>query len=190
MITLIIAHDFPPKQSSSFEKFFYSENGCNYFSSCPIIKIANPIPILSDVVLHHQTNGTFCRTCHPVDFLHLDIPVSPSPALCIRKGGLSMSAYRAIMMQPHDNVATALEPIPADSRVTVACLDVQHTVTLPHAIEFGHKFAVRPIGKGEDIVKYGEVIGVATRDIAPGEHVHVHNLEGKRGRGDKIAHEA
>jgi altronate dehydratase small subunit len=58
------------------------------------------------------------------------------------------------------------------------------------AIEFGHKFAVRPIRGGEDIVKYGEVIGVAVRDITPGQHMHVHNLEGKRGRGDKISHES
>ncbi|MDQ6598863.1 SAF domain-containing protein [Bacillus salipaludis] len=39
---------------------------------------------------------------------------------------------------------------------------------------------------GEDILKYGEVIGLATTDIEPGEHVHIHNLEGKRGRGDKV----
>ena len=34
--------------------------------------------------------------------------------------------------------------------------------------------------------KYGEVIGAATRDIRVGEHVHVHNVEGKRGRGDRV----
>jgi altronate dehydratase small subunit len=38
---------------------------------------------------------------------------------------------------------------------------------------------------GDSIIKYGEVIGVATREIAPGQHVHVHNLESRRGRGDK-----
>ena len=35
------------------------------------------------------------------------------------------------------------------------------------------------------IVKYGEIIGRATQDIAVGQHVHVHNLESCRGRGDK-----
>jgi len=34
-------------------------------------------------------------------------------------------------------------------------------------------------------VKYGEPIGIATRDIRSGQHVHVHNLESARGRGDK-----
>ena len=40
----------------------------------------------------------------------------------------------------------------------------------------GHKYARRPIKSGENVVKYGMPIGHATRDIEPGEHVHVHNL--------------
>ena len=40
----------------------------------------------------------------------------------------------------------------------------------------GHKYARRPIRAGENVVKYGMPIGHATRDIAPGEHVHVHNV--------------
>ncbi|MDP1993088.1 MAG: SAF domain-containing protein [Syntrophales bacterium] len=39
--------------------------------------------------------------------------------------------------------------------------------------------------KGDLIVKYGEPIGIATQDIRIGQHVHVHNLESARGRGDK-----
>jgi altronate dehydratase small subunit len=35
------------------------------------------------------------------------------------------------------------------------------------------------------VIKYGETIGLATSDISPGEHVHVHNVEGQRGRGDR-----
>ncbi|RLG06284.1 MAG: D-galactarate dehydratase, partial [Thaumarchaeota archaeon] len=51
-------------------------------------------------------------------------------------------------------------------------------------IPFGHKLAIREIPRGEEIIKYGEVIGRATRDIEIGEHVHVHNVESLRGRGD------
>ncbi len=40
----------------------------------------------------------------------------------------------------------------------------------------GHKIAARAIGKGEPVLKYGAVIGLASRDIAAGEHVHTHNL--------------
>jgi altronate dehydratase small subunit len=52
-------------------------------------------------------------------------------------------------------------------------------------IPFGHKFAVRDIGKGELVLKYGEPIGVATMDIGAGSYVHVHNVESSRGRGDR-----
>ena len=40
----------------------------------------------------------------------------------------------------------------------------------------GHKYAIRPISNGENVIKYGYPIGHATRDIAMGEHVHSHNL--------------
>ena len=41
----------------------------------------------------------------------------------------------------------------------------------------GHKYAVRQIGAGEPVIKYGFPIGVATKDIAPGERVHTENLK-------------
>ncbi|HEY1214628.1 MAG TPA: UxaA family hydrolase [Bryobacteraceae bacterium] len=88
------------------------------------------------------------------------------------------------MMKPHDSVAVALSDIPAGTELTVVSQGQTYTIELQEPIEFGHKFAVRTIRKGEDILKYGEVIGVASADIAPGQHVHVHNLDGKRGRGD------
>ncbi|MFI9756524.1 UxaA family hydrolase [Streptomyces sp. NPDC051963] len=43
-------------------------------------------------------------------------------------------------------------------------------------IPAGHKIAVRAIAKNAPVRKYGEVIGVALRDIPPGSHVHLHNL--------------
>ena len=43
-------------------------------------------------------------------------------------------------------------------------------------IDAGHKVAVKSIDNGEEIIKYGQVIGVASRDIGIGEHVHTHNL--------------
>ena len=43
--------------------------------------------------------------------------------------------------------------------------------------EDGHKYALRPIAAGENVIKYGMPIGHATCDIAVGEHVHVHNVK-------------
>ena len=51
-------------------------------------------------------------------------------------------------------------------------------------VPYGHKIAVRPIAAGEHIMKYGESIGGASRDIAKGEYVHIHNMKALRGRGD------
>lgn len=96
------------------------------------------------------------------------------------------SEFKTVMMKPQDKVAVALSNIEAGAQLEVVCQDKTFQVTLKDQIEFGHKFAVVPIQKDEDILKYGEVIGVAVRDITAGEHVHVHNLEGKRGRGDKV----
>jgi altronate dehydratase small subunit len=80
-----------------------------------------------------------------------------------------------------DNVATAVRPLAPGDSVEVEAVGL---VTLREAIPFGHKFAVAAIRTGEAIVKYGHSIGQATRSITPGEHVHVHNVAGKRGRGD------
>ena len=58
-------------------------------------------------------------------------------------------------------------------------------ITVIGDVPYGHKIAVKPIRKGEQIIKYGEEIGAAIRDIEKGEYVHVHNLEALRGRGDR-----
>jgi hypothetical protein len=82
-----------------------------------------------------------------------------------------------------DNVATALEALEPGRR-----LDVWgQPVIVREAIPRGHKLAVRPIGSGEPIVKYGSPIGTATADIPEGAHVHTHNVLSTRGRGDLAA---
>jgi altronate dehydratase small subunit len=94
--------------------------------------------------------------------------------------------YNAVMIKPIDNVATALEFIPANAIVTLTCQDKRLSVKVEKDIEFGHKFAIKLISKEANIVKYGEVIGRAIQDIEPGVHVHIHNIEGIRGRGDQV----
>ena len=51
------------------------------------------------------------------------------------------------------------------------------TVTPAQAITRGHKLAIQPIAEGAPVRKFGQIIGRATQAIAPGEHVHVHNVE-------------
>ncbi|MFX1465222.1 MAG: UxaA family hydrolase [Promethearchaeota archaeon] len=91
---------------------------------------------------------------------------------------------RAIVINEKDNVATLISDVKAGNTVIVRMGDKEENMTVTQDIKFGHKFAIKPIAKGEDIIKYGEIIGRATIPISIGEHAHVHNIESLRGRGD------
>ena len=89
----------------------------------------------------------------------------------------------AIAISSEDNVATALEALEPGRALDVG----GQRVTVAAAIPRGHKVALRSIRAGEPVVKYGSPIGIATTDIAAGMHVHTHNVESTRGRGDRGA---
>ena len=91
---------------------------------------------------------------------------------------------RLHIIHPSDSVAMALEDLPAGTRVEVEQEGRVRSIALLDLIPFGHKVALGAISQGQPVVKYGEVIGLASKDITEGQHVHVHNLESQRGRGD------
>jgi len=93
-------------------------------------------------------------------------------------------AIDAIVLNEADNVATAVQELKAGQQAVVRCNRELRRILINEDIEYGHKFSVRAVSRGEDIVKYGEVIGRATADIQAGCHAHVHNIESLRGRGD------
>jgi altronate dehydratase small subunit len=90
----------------------------------------------------------------------------------------------AIVIKRRDNVATAIQDIPMGKSAAVGVEEESVIVKVIQDIPLGHKLALRRISSGEEILKYGTVIGRATQDIQQGEHVHVHNVESMRGRGD------
>jgi altronate dehydratase small subunit len=90
----------------------------------------------------------------------------------------------ALVMDERDHVATALRDIEAGVVVQYRVGGVFQQVKLLDAVPFGHKFAISVIESGQDVRKYGETIGRSTLFIEAGRHVHVHNIEGIRGRGD------
>jgi altronate dehydratase small subunit len=92
--------------------------------------------------------------------------------------------YDAIMIKVQDNVATALGDLVESQECRLSGGDGSLTVIMKEPIVFGHKFAVVDIKKGDDIIKYGEVIGRATAPIMEGAHAHIQNIESLRGRGD------
>lgn len=84
-----------------------------------------------------------------------------------------MTDVRLLLLSPKDNVFVLREAV-GEGEVLV--ID-DHSITLPAKLDLGHKIARRPIVPGEKILKYGAPIGSATRAIAVGEHVHIHNIK-------------
>ena len=76
---------------------------------------------------------------------------------------------RSIKLHSRDNVVVSVDAFaPGD-----VLLGVTATARVPR----GHKMALVPITQGAEVVKYGQVIGFASQDIAPGDWVHEHNVE-------------
>ncbi len=77
---------------------------------------------------------------------------------------------RIIRLHPDDNVVIALGDLAEG--VMPEGLDAALRQPAPQ----GHKIASRDIRRGENVVRYGQIIGQATADIPAGAHVHSHNL--------------
>lgn len=81
---------------------------------------------------------------------------------------------RTLTLHPQDNVAIALADISAGEAVNAA-VDASGPKLL-QPVKQGHKIAIVPIRAGQNVLRYGQIIGQATADIAAGEHVHSQNL--------------
>lgn len=81
-----------------------------------------------------------------------------------------MRTSPVIRLHPDDDVIIALEQLVSGTRIA------QESVTVAGLIPPGHKMAVRAIAAGQPLRRYGQIIGFASQDIRPGQHVHVHNL--------------
>lgn len=91
---------------------------------------------------------------------------------------------RAIALHREDNVANVVESVNAGDIVFYISAKEQHRLTAGTDVPFGFKIAMRDISKGSAIIKYAQIIGRASANIRAGELVHIHNVEGSRGRGD------
>ena len=77
-----------------------------------------------------------------------------------------------LLLRQGDDVAVALRNLSAGEEVALGT----QRVRLIKAVPRGHKVSLHPLAAGQQVRKYGQVIGVASADIGPGEHVHSHNL--------------
>ncbi len=87
----------------------------------------------------------------------------------------------AVRLHPGDNVLCLLRDH-AGGEVPQTAGGPGPALRAPVAL--GHKVALEPIAKGGEVRKYGVPIGRATRDIAEGDHVHLHNLKGFLDQGE------
>ncbi len=78
---------------------------------------------------------------------------------------------KVLKIHSDDNVAVALEPLAPGAVLP------ELAIIIAEAIPQGHKFALTHLEHHDKIIKYGAVIGEATRPIAPGYHVHSHNMK-------------
>ncbi len=80
----------------------------------------------------------------------------------------------ALVLDPADNVATLLFDAIDGDRVVLK--GAPGAIVAREDILFGHKIALRPIAAGESILKYGQRIGYALKDLTPGQWVHLNSM--------------
>jgi hypothetical protein len=82
-----------------------------------------------------------------------------------------------IVLDPKDNVATALRDLDGPSLASIANPDgSRFDLEILQSIKLGHKVAIAPIERETPAIKHGEPFGLATANISLGEHAHVHNI--------------
>ncbi len=105
---------------------------------------------------------------------------------------MSASDPRLLHLHPGDNVLTVIRTLEPGDELQIG----DARVPVAARLALGHKVAARAIAAGDKIIKYGAPIGSAKCAIAPGEHVHTHNLRSDylptfaRGEGAHYEHSA
>jgi altronate dehydratase len=93
-----------------------------------------------------------------------------------------MTAADALRLHAADAVVVALRDLAPGAPVRWRDGQSSGDVALKEPVPLGHKISLRAIRKGDPVLKYGAAIGVASRDIPAGAHVHIHNLSSDRAR--------
>ena len=78
-----------------------------------------------------------------------------------------------LLLHPDDNVVVCRHNVVAGELLSIE----GHELIVCSDVELGHKIARKAIPSGAPVVKYGISIGISTKDILPGEWVHLHNMK-------------
>lgn len=82
----------------------------------------------------------------------------------------------ALLMDPKDNVVTCVAEVKAGDLVVYKNGDQLCSLKAEESIPFCHKIALTDLKKGDEVMKYGELIGKTTRDVAKGQWVSHENI--------------
>ena len=85
--------------------------------------------------------------------------------------------FDAIILKPKDNVGTSIKPLKRNTEIILKLEKQLINFVIKENIKLCHKFSLSKIRKGDKIIKYGEIIGVAIDDIQSGNLVHIHNIQ-------------
>jgi len=94
------------------------------------------------------------------------------------------SQEKIIILNPKDNVGIIKKDVSQGEKIIIDKEEFQNLIEVKDNIPYRFKIALKNIDTGENIIKSGEIIGKAKEEIKKGKMVHVHNIEGLRGRGD------
>lgn len=89
---------------------------------------------------------------------------------------------RLLIINPADNVGVVLEDVAAGDEAAAPGF----RVVAMENIEFAHKIALKDFSAGEEIIKYGDSIGYALKNIRQGEWIHIHNMDCERARTGRL----
>lgn len=94
---------------------------------------------------------------------------------------------KIIHLQQKDNVATAVKDIKAGETISYRDSEGKElSVQVREDITLGFKIALTDIAEHQSVMKYGEIIGVATCPISKGSMVHLNNLQSTRGKSELV----
>ena len=85
--------------------------------------------------------------------------------------------FDAIILKPKDNVGTSIKPLKRNTEIILKLEKQLINFVIKENIKLCHKFSLSKIKRGDKIIKYGEIIGVAIDDIQSGNLVHIHNIQ-------------
>lgn len=87
-----------------------------------------------------------------------------------------MGMINAILLDEKDNVVTCVKEVQAGEEITYRSSDGLKTLKTEEPIPYCHKVALTALSVGDEVIKYGEMIGKATAAIAKGCHVNENNI--------------